>query len=60
MLPIDLETEEVDIELQGLGFIENPQDRGGFTEAHGHVLAYGIRPPEAGVSGSNGLLSALS
>jgi hypothetical protein len=34
MLPIDLEPEEVDVELNGLDFIEDPQDRGGFAQAH--------------------------
>jgi hypothetical protein len=32
MLPIDLEPEEVDVELNGLDFIEDPQDRGGFAK----------------------------
>jgi hypothetical protein len=35
MLPVDLETQKIDVELDSFGFIEDPQDRGGFAEAHG-------------------------
>jgi len=31
MLPIDLEPKEVDIKLQRLGLVENPQDGGDFS-----------------------------
>jgi len=34
MLPVDLETEEVDVKFHCLDFVENTQDRSGFAEAH--------------------------
>src|SRR4051812_25100870 len=34
MLPIDLEAEELDVKLTGLGFVEDPQDRRDSSKFH--------------------------
>src|SRR5881296_3606740 len=40
MLPVDGETKEADIELSGLGLVENPKDRRRLPKAHAVLLVH--------------------
>ena len=40
MVPIDLEAEEVDVELLGLGDVEYPQERDRLKDLHGDAPGF--------------------